>query len=195
MGFTVLNPILPRQHSSGGIRAELRKGRNQKFASLLISFSGPVRQEIGIVGDDVELAVMLGEAEDHGLLRMRRAESGDAVTLTAHRIPIRASGGEYHRVKCGHVPILVNASRPPLPCKWEKLDNGWLEIVLPAWADETAPKRGAISATDPKALRAKAAAEADKARQEAERKEAEQRRRRREALGDELASQMERAAR
>lgn len=151
---------------------------------------------MGLGDGEERFAVQIGEFEHHGILRIRKAVDDAEVSLTvkATRAGKGSRGGYYHRLKLGHQPQFRAEPAKPETCKWEQIEDGWFEIVLPPWADETAPKRGRVTAVDPKILKAKAAGEADKARQERERREAEKLRRERDAFGDAVAFAKARAS-
>jgi hypothetical protein len=88
------------------------------------------------------LEVQIGEGEHHGLLRVRALFQdviGAAVTVK-HRVAGNGKRcGPYFSFSLGHVAQFVNRSEPRKWVQWERLEDGWLEIVLPRWADETGP--------------------------------------------------------
>ena len=118
-----------------GVKASLRKGRSA-HAKMSISVTGSTMRGFGWKsGDGIE--VMIGEAEHHGLIRIRKNASV-AQTKVVEKTAVR--GASYLQVNLGHQPSFVNRSESAQWCQWEEVD-GWVEIVLPKWADETSPKR------------------------------------------------------
>lgn len=82
-------------------------------------------------------------------------------------------GGEWLEISLGHRREFVDRSEKAVPVAWEKVDEATLEIILPAWADETRPRKGvAITATPP----AQAAGKRELERQAREAAEADRRR-------------------
>lgn len=56
----------------------------------------------------------------------------------------------WFAVALGYVHAFVNRSETKKHCQNELLDQGWLEIVLPSWADETGKvSRGAPASLPP----------------------------------------------
>jgi hypothetical protein len=86
-------------------------------------------------GDKIE--IMIGSGEHHGLLRLRKNNSAGQVAIAQQK----AAKGVWFSLKMGHQDAFVNRSEPALWCQWENVDEGWIEIVLPKWADETAPNK------------------------------------------------------
>lgn len=85
------------------------------------------------------LAVLLGADEDHGVIRLKADPSGTALCRE------RNGGAGQHRrkylnISLGRVGRFVSRPEPTQWCQCELVDDGWVEIVLPAWADETKPK-------------------------------------------------------
>jgi len=87
-------------------------------------------------GDKLE--VLIGTDSDHGLLRFRKNNSaGDAVV----RFKKAMKGITYATINLGHQAKFVNRAEAGRWCQHEEVEDGYLEIVLPRWADETAPKK------------------------------------------------------
>lgn len=118
-----------------GIKVSLKK-TNKSSARMTFTISGSTGQQIGWAdGDKIE--VMIGEGEHHGLIRVRKNKSVGEATLS-HR---EMAKGAWFTLKIGHQPAFVDRSEASAWCQWEKVEDGWIEIVLPKWADETAPNR------------------------------------------------------
>lgn len=119
-----------------GIKVSLRK-RGTGTAKMSITFTGLAMKSLDwSKGDKIE--TMIGTGEHHGLLRLRQNNSiGEAVV--DERDAVR--GGKYQSLKLGEQTAFVDRPEPSQWVQWEKVEDGWLEIVLPKWADETGPKR------------------------------------------------------
>ncbi|QQM29319.1 hypothetical protein JET14_13395 [Martelella lutilitoris] len=102
------------------------------------SFNMTVAKELGwSSGDKIE--VLIGDGEHHGIIRMRKNNSvGDAEFVRRD-----AAKGAYFKIALGPQSAFVDRSETARWCAFEILDGddaGWLEIILPRWADETGPK-------------------------------------------------------
>jgi hypothetical protein len=86
-------------------------------------------------GDKLELFV--GTEGDHGIIRFRKNNSiGDAP------VSFKKSGkGDWVSISIGHQPRFVDEAQPASWVKHEQIDGGFVEIVLPRWADRTAPAK------------------------------------------------------
>lgn len=123
-----------------GVKAILRQSKKSP-AALSFTFTEAVGKKLSWSdGDGVE--VLIGEGEHHGLVRIRKNNSA-AVT----KIQRRETGkGAWFSLKLGHQPTFIDRSEAPAWCQWEAVEDGWLEIVLPKWADETAPSKAKAAA-------------------------------------------------
>lgn len=122
-----------------GIKASLRQTK-KSAAMLSFVISETVAKQIGWADKD-GIEVMIGEGEHHGLIRLRKNKSTAQIEIERRET---AKGG-WFSLKLGHQPAFVDRSETALWCQWEKVEEGWIEIVLPKWADETAPSRKAAS--------------------------------------------------
>ncbi|MCR9122979.1 MAG: hypothetical protein NXH91_11980 [Phyllobacteriaceae bacterium] len=177
MGFRKHAPTDVRVRRQLHVRASLMKPRGCA-ARLLITIKGGTAEALGLAqGDEARVAVLIGEGEDHGLIRLRRVEQDASIVTPCTTV----KGGHFWKFFLGHVDQFVDRTERSQACQHEFVD-GWLEVVLPAWADETRPKPTVrIDAVSPPIR----AAAMDLVRQKAEQKEADERRRRREmGLGD-----------
>lgn len=118
-----------------GVKCLLRKGK-ASAAAMSFTINATIAKQANI-GDGDGIDVMLGEGEHHGLVRLRKNNS-----VANTKAEERTTGkGAFFLIKLGHQPAFVDRSEPSAWCKWEKVEDGWLEIVLPKWADETAPNK------------------------------------------------------
>jgi hypothetical protein len=79
-----------------------------------------------VAGDRLE--VLLGTDEQHGLIRLRKNEAG---TATVHARNAGKNGG-FFGLMLGHIPAFVNRHENSQPCQFEMVEDGWVEIILPA---------------------------------------------------------------
>lgn len=135
MGFkTAVIEIRPASVGTG-VKVTLRKHRAGAKLEIYVS------EKLG-AGElnwrpDDRLEVMIGDAEHHGLLRLRKNNSiGQATVVRRNTMK-----GGYLAVSLGHQAAFVTRSEAARWCQWEKVEDGWVEVVLPKWADETAPRR------------------------------------------------------
>jgi hypothetical protein len=129
-----------------GIKALLR---GKKAAILTLNISRAEAVTIGLSDKD-KVEVLLGDGPDHGLVRIRKNNSAGQATAEKRE----AAKGHYFLIKLGHQEMFVNRAEAAKWCQWEKVADGWFEIVLPKWADETRVKQPATqppsAATAPK---------------------------------------------
>ncbi|WP_457663971.1 hypothetical protein [Sinorhizobium medicae] len=118
-----------------GIKAGLR-GSAKAPAKLTLIVNTSVAKRLGWLAGD-KLEVLLGEADHHGLIRVRKNNSvGLAV------VEKKGNGKvEYFSIRLGHQALYVNRSEASRWCQWDEVD-GWLEIKLPRWSLETKPGKG-----------------------------------------------------
>lgn len=121
-----------------GLKVTLRRGKNSP-ATMTVSLNASVAKQANIAGGD-KLEVMIGDGEHHGLIRLRKNNSvGEAVAVC------RDTGkATFYIIKLGHQSAFVDRSEAASWCQFEIVEDGWLEIALPKWADETAPKKKAL---------------------------------------------------
>lgn len=141
MGF-VKAKIEIRPASVGtGIKASLKQLRSGP-AKLTISIGGTAIKELAwSKGDKIE--VLIGDGPDHGMLRFRKNNSAGQVECNERQF---ARGVTFLCLSLGHQDAFVNRSEASAWCQWEKLEDGYIEVVLPKWAEETAPRK-ALQAT------------------------------------------------
>lgn len=190
MAFKTLAPVQERKAAASGCRAGLVAYKNAKSVKLTVTIAGKLRDEMGLAGD-VHLAVLVGEDEDHGLLRIRKVSDASDATLTSQERHAARGKSTFYKLDLGAIDLFVNSAQKMQPVKWEKLEDGWFEIVLPEWAEETRPKsKHAVAAVPPALANAKRAGDADRQREENERREAAERRKSRELFGDKLGDKV-----
>jgi hypothetical protein len=144
MGFERAKIVVNSATTGTGIKVTLRKGRYSQ-ASMIFSVKGDIALKLGWAEGD-KLEVLIGTDGDHGLLRFRKNNSaGDAVV----RFKNAMKGTRYASINLGHQPRFVDRAEGGRWCQHEEVDDGYLEIVLPKWADETAPRKA--SAVQPPA--------------------------------------------
>ncbi len=130
-----------------GIKVSLRQTKRSP-ARMTFIVSAATAKEFGW-GDKDGIEVLIGEAEHHGLIRLRKNKSAAQAEVEYRET---AKGGWYN-IKLGHQPAFVDRSEATLWCQWEKVEDGWIEVVLPKWADETAPTRKAAPPQSPAPVR------------------------------------------
>lgn len=118
-----------------GVKAILRQSK-RSAATLSFTFSEAISKQFAWSNTD-GVEIMIGEGEHHGLIRVRKNNSA----AVAHLDRRETGKGAWFSLKLGHQPAFVDRSEPAAWCQWEKVEDGWIEIVLPKWADETAPNR------------------------------------------------------
>ncbi|TIV83805.1 MAG: hypothetical protein E5V64_06475 [Mesorhizobium sp.] len=134
-----------------GVKCSLRK---TKRAGAAISFTiSEARASAMNLCDGDGIEVLIGEGEHHGLVRMRKHNIIGASDNAANtKAEARTTGkGAFYLIKLGHQPAFVDRTEAPAWCQWEQVEDGWLEIVLPKWADETAPKGKTVFGTEKRA--------------------------------------------
>ncbi|WP_457663672.1 hypothetical protein [Sinorhizobium medicae] len=134
MGFERARVVVNSATAGTGIKVTLRKGRYSQ-ASMVFSIKGDIAQKLGWAEGD-KLEVLVGTDGDHGLLRFRKNNSaGDAVV----RFKNAMKGTRYASINLGHQPRFIDRAEGGRWCQHEEVEDGYLEIVLPKWADETSP--------------------------------------------------------
>lgn len=128
-----------------GVKISLMKTKKSAARLSLILTPVTARNFDWANGDKLE--VLIGDGEHHGLLRLRKNNSvGQAVVEQR-----KTAKGEWFSIKLGHQDAFVDRSEPARWCQWEKIEDGYVEIVLPTWADETGPKKRASAPATPSA--------------------------------------------
>ncbi|WP_140939739.1 hypothetical protein [Prosthecodimorpha hirschii] len=86
--------------------------------------------------------VMVGRGESHGLIRLRKSQKGIVR-------PNAAPKGDSLVFNLGWVDVCPARREDAQGCEAEAVDVCTIEIVLPAWSDETRPGRVAPPASNP----------------------------------------------
>lgn len=131
--FTVQRPGVAK--SGTGLGASLMKGRNGA-ARLYLFLRTSTADELGWADGDA-LAVELGEEEHHGLIRLCKDKTGTAAVSMRKA----TRGGQFIQVGLGVIDLFVDRVETKKWCQFEAFPDGWVEVVLPSWADETNPAR------------------------------------------------------
>jgi hypothetical protein len=137
MSFRAAVIVIKPASVGTGIKATLRKQKAEAKLTLSISDAVAMKELNWSAGDKVE--VLIGEGEHHGLLRLRKNNSVGVAVVEKRN----ALKGGYFAVALGCQPAFVDRKEVGRWCQWEKVEEGWVEIVLPNWADETAPRKAA----------------------------------------------------
>jgi hypothetical protein len=130
-----------------GVSASLKSLRGAP-AKLSFAITAEKARELGWVDGDM-LEVLIGQDEHHGLVRLRKNHSVGTARVSRRKA---MNDTTWFHVALGHVPAFVARSEPKKHCQNEVLDaaaGGWLEIVLPSWADETGKVKRAPVASSP----------------------------------------------
>jgi len=140
MAFERAKIVIHAASVGTGIKVTLRKGKKGP-AAMVFSVKGDIAQALGWAEGD-KLEVLIGTGGDHGLLRFRKNNSnGDAVVKFKRAMKAIT----YATISLGHQPAFVDRAEAGRWCQHETVDDGYLEIVLPRWAEETGPKRQQIA--------------------------------------------------
>lgn len=141
MSFRVHAVVAASAAAGGtGMAVSLFKTRAKSKASLLVSMKPKTAEQLGWANGDL-IAVQLGEAEHHGLIRLRKDPSGTATLKLLKAGGAGKRGGPYFRLGLGVVDAFVDRSEAKRWVSFDTVEDGWLELVLPAWADETSPNK------------------------------------------------------
>ena len=140
MSFTAHTVVSGGASTGTGIAAMLQKMKPTSTAQLVLTLQVKVASALGWDDKD-KIAIQLGEGEHHGLLRLKKDPQGSAVMKRLHAGGNGLRGGPYFRLNLGHVELFVDRRENRRWVKFDNVDDGWIEVVLPGWADETSPNR------------------------------------------------------
>ena len=124
---------------STGIRAGIR---GMKVPRLFLNITNKVVKDLNWQ-DGYRLEVLLGEGEHHGLIRLKVDNENGSARLDE----VKSAGDGYFQVLLGNQPLYVQQTESPHDCQWEEVEDGYVEIVLPKWADATRPVRNLAEIT------------------------------------------------
>lgn len=120
-----------------GIKASLRRGK-ASAAKLMLGVKPEVARLLDWKHDD-KLETLIGEGEHHGLIRLRKNNSvGQAVVSRRE-----TAKGAWISISLGAQDAYVDRAEAARWCQWDKIEDGWVEVALPVWADETGPRKRA----------------------------------------------------
>lgn len=128
----------PKQTAGTGVTAALRKGKNTP-AKMNFTIRADVCDGFGWAEGD-KLEAMIGEGEHHGLIRFRKNNSVGTVDVCKRSA---AGGSHFFTLTLGHLPSYIDRNETKRWINAEAVEEGWVEFVLPSWADETSPRRTA----------------------------------------------------
>ena len=135
MSFAPFIPVQKETAAMAPVKAGLRKRRGSSAAArLVITIKSLQVEEWGWKEGD-NLALLMGNAECHGLIRMQPDPSG-SIKLVSRTL----KNSTFFVLNLGEVAEFVDRAEEPKGINVEFLDNGWVEFVLPLWAEETGPK-------------------------------------------------------
>jgi hypothetical protein len=141
-----------QQAQGTGLAASLKKVRGAP-AQLQLTFRVKVvidlNRENSDWDDKAKCEVMIGEDESRGLLRLRPSPAGTAQLLLRQAGGAGKRGGPYYALNLGHVPAFPDRSEEKRWVKFEQVEDNWLEVVLPGWADAPRPTPPAAVAPRP----------------------------------------------
>lgn len=137
MAFERAKIVIKTASVGTGIKVKLNKGKVSAAAMVFIISAATAKALEWSKGDKIE--VLIGTDGDHGLLRVRKNNSIGQVEL----IEQSTAKGSWFKLVLGHQEQFVDRTEAAAWCQFETLADGFTEIVLPKWADETAPSRKA----------------------------------------------------
>ncbi|WP_127142863.1 hypothetical protein [Pelagibacterium montanilacus] len=128
MSFANLIPVQKVvRERNGGVAASLQKLGGSP-AKLHLTFKAVLLQELRWRYDD-RFAVLLGQREDLGRIRLRADPDGSAVLV---RRQIRWDH-DFGDINLGIVSVFPDRKEASANCRLLRLPEGWVEIVLPRW--------------------------------------------------------------
>jgi hypothetical protein len=139
MSFTRATIVIKPAAIGTGIKVGLRRTK-KNAASMTVYLTGEGVKALG-VGDGDKCEVLIGDGEHHGLIRLRKNNSAAGEAPVSKR---ETGKGAFYTIKLGHQAAFVDRTEQALWCQWEAIEEGWIEIVMPKWADETAPTQRSV---------------------------------------------------
>jgi hypothetical protein len=118
-----------------GVKATLAKYRGGP-AQLTLSITCPASSQAKLKGGK-KVEILIGTGSDHGVLKIRNSDVGQVESVEKKGAK---SANPSHTLRLGHQAAFVDRAEKAQSCTWEMVD-GWLEVVLPKWADETHPSK------------------------------------------------------
>lgn len=145
MGFERAKIEIKQASIGTGIKVSLAKVRGAEAKMKFVVSVGLAKQFGWANGDKLE--ILIGNGDDHGMMRFRKNNSvGDAEVVNRKSVK-----GDWVSIALGRQTMFVDRAETARWCQFEELEDGWVEVVLPRWADETAPKKAtqALAGTTP----------------------------------------------
>ncbi len=143
MPFVAHKVELKAMAGGTGLSVSLRKPKSGP-AKMTVCLSLAKALQLGWEAGD-KLEVLVGTEEQHGLVRLHRHPEGTAVLVGRNA----GRRGAYYGISLGHIPGYVDRTEEKRYCQFEVLDDGWIEIILPKWADETHPTKKVVRVPEP----------------------------------------------
>jgi len=137
MGFERAKIEIKSASVGTGFKVTLAKrGEAGKPAKMNFGLTVALAKTFGWSNGD-KLEVLIGTGGDHGMMRFQKNNSiGDAL------VTFRSTAkGEWVSISLGHQSMFVDEAQPMAWISHEVLDDGYVEVVLPRWADKTAPAK------------------------------------------------------
>lgn len=139
MAFERAKIVVKAASVGTGIKVSLAKFRGNT-AKMKFSITKAAAKDLGwSTGDKLE--VLIGTGEHHGIIRVRKNNSVGEAEIVSRK----AMKGDYFQISLGHQQMFVDRAEVARWCQFEKIEDGYVEIILPKWADETAPKKAAAA--------------------------------------------------
>lgn len=135
MAWVKANINLSSAATGTGVKVTLRK-KGMPGAKMIFSINAAAAKLMNLADKD-KLEVMLGTADHHGLLRVRKNNSAGEAVVTKRENAKYA----WWMINLGHQPAFVDRAEANRWCQWKMVEEGWVEITLPKWAAETGTKQ------------------------------------------------------
>ncbi|MDE2105104.1 MAG: hypothetical protein KGL39_48140 [Patescibacteria group bacterium] len=133
-------PASTTNGSNTGLKVSLRKTKHGE-AKLLLNLSPKLAATWGFE-ENCLIEVLIGTGPEHGLLRLKRPSNPPTDGSCVEVVLRKTTKGEgYFLINLGSQPQFINRPESPRWVNWEGVEDGYFEVVLPLWADETGPKK------------------------------------------------------
>lgn len=134
--------IVTKSAAGTGVKVCLKASKATSQASMTMFVRADLISAFGWQkGDKIE--VLVGTKNDHGLMRFRKNNSvADGAVV---EIRNAGRGVTFAFLKLGHLPQFVSRTEASRWCNFEQVEDGYVEVVLPKWADETAPQKASVA--------------------------------------------------
>ena len=135
MAFQSFTPTLTKRPWDHPVKAGLRKRAESSTPAKLVVTVKMIYASKWGWEDGGKLAVMIGTGEDHGKLRFKPDADGN-VELKLKSL----KAAEFFDVNLGCVDQFVDRPETTQGCEFKEAEDGWIEVTLPSWAEETSEK-------------------------------------------------------